>query len=154
MFSIHFKIFYKYKLFSHRKFINICVTFLTLIILCQSWYFVLLIRSDPKLSREWSYKWNTNISWGPWGWQGEQSCPTRILRPFRHCSSYLKSYFCADRSPCLPVHNLSAYCSRAGCPASSVATVAVLQAGTTGAVGAGDTSQWHKLYGGGQTWYL
>jgi hypothetical protein len=48
----------------------------------------------------------------------------------------LKYYFCTSRSPSLPLHDLSAYCSRAGCPGPSVATVAPLQAGTTRAAGA------------------
>lgn len=48
----------------------------------------------------------------------------------------LKYYFCTSRPPSLPPHDLSAYCSRAGCPGPSVATVAQLQPGTTREAGA------------------
>jgi hypothetical protein len=65
-------------------------------------------------------------------------------------SSYLEILFLHES----PLYDLSAHCSRAGCPASSIPTVPPLQAGTTRAVGAGNTIQWHKLYSGTQTWYL
>jgi hypothetical protein len=48
----------------------------------------------------------------------------------------LKYYFCTSRPPSLPSHDLSAYCSRAGCPGPSVAAVALLQVRTTRADGA------------------
>jgi hypothetical protein len=113
------------------------------------------IRCDPKHSYEWGYneilpvlhKGLVGDRVNSFVLQGSRSPSNTILL-------ILKYYFCTSRLPSLPLHDLSAYCSRAGCPGPSVATVTPPQTGPPGRPVLGDTNQRHKLYSSMKTRYL